>query len=401
MVNRRTLMCRSCSSKIVTRTQIGSRDIQTHEFACPKCGISIEYVIDLDQNIGLSYRTPKNADWVADDDGVIAVLTFSDAIPVPRSPGPLSPFIATFSNFENWGEYRGSEERRQRFVRVDYPYIDRCMTHFERGDWELFDNASPRHPDTEISPRLRLISLYRSIRAGLSHFTFTPKTASSRVRQRLIFARARRPDLLDELASLYVQSGRMLRIWRELREIRGRFVAEYNEGFNIIVQSRYWRKTQPDLARYEVTVKRFDQYRQLYIDAFETLCRLLVISLMVEAIIHTGCLMVPLSKRSASLDEFEKMANGTKRSHFLRMSVGDLFQDVLELDIRNGIGHHSAHYDLSLDAILIYGTGAAASVTQTIEYTCFCEKVVRLFSAVELAATYYHVLHIQADGRLQ
>ena len=401
MVNRRTLRCRSCSSKIITRTQIGSRDIQTHGFSCPRCGVALEYVIDLDQKNGtLSYRTPTNADWVGDADGAIATRTFSDAIPVPRELGPLSPFIATLSNFEDWKEYRRSEELRQRFVRVDYPYIDRCMVHFERGDWELFDKASPPDSDTEISPLQRAISLQRAIRAGLSYFTFTPISVEKRVRQRWIIARARCPKIISDLADVYVRSGRMLKLWKELWEIRRKFVGIYNEGLHLIVQVNHWREEVRDLAELEVTIKKFDLFRQVYIDAFETLCRLLVLASMVEAVIHTGRLQVSFSKRSASLEEFEKQANGVKREHFLRLAVGDLFEHVLETNLRNGIGHHAAHYDSELDEVVLYDMKGAAS-DQKIGYTQFCDKVLRLFAAVELAATYHHGLHIQADGRLE
>ena len=143
MVNRRVLKCRGCDSKIVTRTQIGYRESQTHSFACPKCHVEIEYVMDIDQQSPkLSYRQPTNADWVDDEDGAIAVLTFSDVNPVPTDVGLLTPFIATVGNFEDRDAFARSEKLRQRFVRVDYGYIERCAVHYERRNWELFDKGS-------------------------------------------------------------------------------------------------------------------------------------------------------------------------------------------------------------------------------------------------------------------
>ena len=71
MINRRTLKCRACDSKIITRTQVGHRDSQTHSFACPRCGVRLSYVMDLDQRKAkISYRQPRNADWVDDEEGV-------------------------------------------------------------------------------------------------------------------------------------------------------------------------------------------------------------------------------------------------------------------------------------------------------------------------------------------
>ena len=145
-------------------------------------------------------------------------------------------------------------------MRVDYPYIDRCMVHFERGDWDLFDKASPPDRDTEISPRQRAISLQNAIRAGLSYFTLTPESVERRVRQRWIIARARCPELISDLADVYVRSGRMLKLWKELREIRRKFLDVYNEGLHLIVQVNYWREEVRDLAELEVTIKKFDLF---------------------------------------------------------------------------------------------------------------------------------------------
>ena len=86
MINRNALKCLSCDSTIVTRTQIGHSDVQSHSFPCPKCGVEISFTLDLDQKKGgLKYREPKNAKWADSEDGAIAALMFSDEIPVPSS----------------------------------------------------------------------------------------------------------------------------------------------------------------------------------------------------------------------------------------------------------------------------------------------------------------------------
>ena len=400
MVNRRTLKCRGCDSKIITRTQVGFRDSQTHSFACPKCNVQLEYVMDLDQkNKKLSYRQPTNADWVDDEHGAIATLTFSDANPVPMAIGPLSPFIATIWNFEDRGRYGRYERRRQQFARVDYDYIERCAVHYERGNWKLFDRASPPGGTGETTPRRRLIALYNAIQAGMASFTLTPRTVRDRVLQRFNFACSRRRDLIDDLADVCVKSGRMLKLWKELSAIRRTFLDCYNEGLHLVVQVRYWKKELRDLSNVKVTMKHFDRFRQLYIDAFETLCRLLVLATVVESIIHANSLDVVLSKRSVSLDRFEALPNGTKRDHFVKLVVGDLFADVLDTKLRNGIGHHQAHFDSGADEVVLYDTKQASTVERRIGYTDFCDKVLRQVAAVELGATYHHALHIHAHGR--
>ena len=127
---------------------------------------------------------------------------------------------------------------------------------------------------------------------------------------------------------------------------------------------------------------------------------LLVLATIVESVIHTDSLNVAVSKRSVSLDEFDEWPNGTKRSHFIKLAIGDLFSDVLDTKLRNGIGHHQAHYDSGTDEVVLYDRKQAATVERRIEYTEFCDKVLRQVAALELGATYHHELHIHAGGRL-
>ena len=402
MINRRTLKCRGCDSKIITRTQIGIHDRQTHSFACPTCGVQLEYILDLDQRkAGFSYQEPSNADWVEGEEGAVATRTFSDANPVRAGHERVRPFIEAFSNFSDRDGYRRSEALRQQFVNTDYDYIARCAVHYERGDWNLFDKASPPDSAPEATPKGRLVSLYNAIQAGMSTFMLTPHAARRSVARRLDLARSQQPDLVSELADIYARSGRMRKLWKELWAVRRSFARSYNQGLHLVVQVRYWREDLQDLRNLDLTMKHYDEYRQLYIDAFETLCRLLVLAAVVESIIGTGSLDIAARRRSVSLDEFDAWQNGTKIPHFRRLAVGHLFDHVLDNRLRNGIGHHATHYDSSTDQVVLYATRSGASVDRRIGYTDFCHRTLRQVEALELAAIHHHSLHIEADGRLE
>ena len=323
MINRRTLRCRGCQSKIVTRTQIGLGDRQDHSFACGKCGVVISFTLDLDQErVAFSYRQPRNADWVDDEDGAIGTVSLSQEIPVPKEgdrgfvPNTelrLSPFVATSRNVENWDEYRASEGLRAVFVRR-FDEIERSITHYERGNWSLFDATMP--PDGEnVSATSRLKTLYGVIQGGLRLFTRTPRARHDRIFQRLHFAASREPRLIKELGELLVASGRMKKLWKEIGDNRRMFIAEY-KGLQPLVQMRYWREELRTPAAFLVSVKRFESLRQLYLNMYETLCRLLVVGMMVETVISSASLEIPLAKRSVSMDQFEALANGMKIGHF-------------------------------------------------------------------------------------
>src|SRR5262245_35268287 len=153
MTVRRPLVCISCDSKIVTRTQIGHKDMQKHSFPCPTCGVVISYVLDLNQQKGsYKYREPENGKWADDEAGAVKTLTFSDEIVVPASmPDFVSPFIATWGRYDPM-EYRQDESLRQLFVRRIFQYAERCRIHFERSNWELFDKESPSSHGGPVTP---------------------------------------------------------------------------------------------------------------------------------------------------------------------------------------------------------------------------------------------------------
>jgi len=159
----------------------------------------------------------------------------------------------------------------------------------------------------------------------------------------------------------------------------------------------YWKEEYKE----EVVLsdKRFNELRQLYIDCFETLFRLLVIAIGMEVIVHHKKLTIPTKKGSMSLEEFARLPNAGKRDHIAKYPIEDLFLPVLDTEFRNGIGHHAAHYEQESDCIVIFDTKDAGTVSGIIRYTELCQKVFELFATFELATIYHHDLHIFLKGR--
>lgn len=366
-------------------------------FPCPTCGVLITYVLDLDQeNAGYKFREPENGKWAEDEEGAIKTLTFSDEIVVPEGlPDFVSPFIATWGRYD-WERYREDEGLRQLFVRDTFRYAERCRVHFERGNWELFDKESPPSHGGPVTPRSRLIELYNLYVAALSKFTLSPQMHGDRIRQRLSFAKAVDQARVDELAQYYLRSGLIASLWRETFSVRSSFINCYN-FIQPLIMVKYWKKESREPVA--LTDKRFNELRQLYVDGFETLFRLLVLAMGFEMIIHHGRLEIPTKTGSMTLGQFEQMPNAAKRDHIAKVPIADLFMPVLDTEFRNGIGHHAAHYEQEPDAIVIFDTKAAGTVSRVTGYTEFCEKVLDLFAAFELAARFHHDLHIYVGGR--
>ena len=399
MVLRGPLRCISCKSIVITRTQIGHSERQEHSFPCPKCGVTITYSIDIDQKRGKTkFRKPVNAQWSKSERGAVATLTFSDEIPVPVDMGGMfSPFLATFWNIEDPDKYRHDETLRQMFVRQEFSYIQRCAVHFERKAWDLFDKESPsrsQEPQTIVG---RLIDLYNAYGAGFLSFTPNSRGNRARVRQRIILAKLIEIGLFRDLTRDLLGSGKIRNLWREIARVRSSFVNVYS-ALQPLLQMRYWRKELQDIGKFSISVKKFDELRQLYIDMFETLFRLLELAIGVETIIHHRELMIPTKKGKMSLDQFSALPNAAKLPHFCSYPIEDLFSTVLDTQFRNSIGHNAAHYDPESDTVVTCDPRTLGK-EQRISYTEFCDKVLLLFAVFELAVIYHHTIHIFVNGR--
>ncbi len=102
-----------------------------------------------------------------------------------------------------------------------------------------------------------------------------------------------------------------------------------------------------------------------------------------------------------TLEEFAALPNAAKRDHFSKFPLLDeVFVPVLDTDFRNGIGHHSAHYDPNADEIVLYDSKGSGAISRTISYTEFCGRLIDLFTAFECAAHYFQALHLSQDGKL-
>jgi hypothetical protein len=270
--------------------------------------------------------------------------------------------------------------------------------HFERGDWDLFDKESPSPSGEPPSICGRLVNLYSLLTAGFSRFTLNSQGKRDRVMQRFTLARVSEPEIFEALASQYLASGRIRRAWRAVAGVRRAFVRIY-PYIQPLLQMRHWHKELQDLRKFKISDKKFDDLRQLYTDCFETLCRLMVLAMAVEAIIHHKELEIPTRKGKMTLDQFEALNNASKVIHIQHYLIGELFAPVLDADFRNSLGHNSAHYEASSDAVFLYGPKHCGPIQRSLGYTEFCDKVHKLFAAFELAAIYHCGLHIYVEGR--
>jgi hypothetical protein len=405
MINRRQLECASCGTVIITRTGIGHGNVQKHKFACLGCGVEIGYTLNLDQEtVSFEYEEPTNASWKDSKDETELSVLFYPELMIPKSglPHGLSPFIATFGNHKDIQEYQKFEATRRHIKRTIWPLLQRTYVHFETGNFDLLEKDAaefaefPKTLDSENRAGW-LMSVNRHF---FDFFVADPKGSESPGR---LGARAvmRSEEEVRRLAGEYVKSGRMKAIWKEIKSIRRQFMELYESLLPLLMVRRYWRDDRQNIEDYELSVKNFEDVKGFYIDCVETSYRLLVIGLALALIESTGKPTIQTKTGNKNIWWFEQISNGIKNGQLDKYPELREIAGALDLGLRNGVGHHSAHYDVRTDEIGYVKADDAALEHFNLPFTKFVDKVFQAFCAFERATTLFHYLFVAGKGKLE
>lgn len=388
MTNRVTLECDSCGTRIITRTQIGWGDSQIHSFPCPVCDIGITYKVILDQKkITVKYDPkPENAHWVESEIGANYVVNFNAELLIPKyaiTHPFLSSFISVCHHFKNWPTFQRQELARLNWRKNIWPITKRLPIHYENGNWNLFDsNAAKIGESPKENSVLSRLALLRNIYdVPFSWMLYPDDSRLARIKQRIALASSISPTLMNKITSDFHGSGRVKEIWRQLNHFHNTFVECFPYVSPLLQPKIYWKQSE-NLMAYVVCDKRFGPLKNLYIECFETFCRLSVIALSFEAIILYQKLEIPTKKGSIDLWSFEKLPNANKGGHLIKFPIADLFVPFMDTSLRNGIGHNSAKYNPSKDEVVCIQQSGTALLEDPIHYTIFCDKVLELASVL-------------------
>lgn len=387
---------------MITRTAPGHSTLQQHKFPCPGCGVEIRFSLRKKKKPGeFTFGRPVNAKWVKSEKGAIATITFDPERVSPKDlGGSFSPFLDEVFKLprEAHQAYAREEGMRRAWRDAQWPWIQKLIVHFDNKNEALFDkeaNIKKTSPHAASwATRLRL--LYKLLENAFDNFTLNRLPQIQRVRQRITFAQSVSFSLYSEFAKLYLTSSRIVKTWNELNKIRTAFLKNYLTVSPLLKMQIYWSTPPTDLSEFVVPEKEFDELKLLYVECFETLCRLTVIAMALEAIIHHNGLIIPAKKSQMSLWDYEAMPNANKHTVLQRYPIHDLFLPAMDSKLRNGIGHHSAFYSPEADEVVYYEQQGKDLVKCRISYTEFVDKVLMVYSALELAALYFHSIHVKS-----
>ncbi|MEX2532077.1 MAG: hypothetical protein WD960_15030 [Gemmatimonadota bacterium] len=406
MVVRQVLACDACAAKTITRVQVGHGDSQVHAFPCVSCGTGITFSLRIDRkNVKVEFGPdPTNASWVNDEVDAVQSLAFAVELLIPQEAlhagMGMTPFLLTSQLFRDWPTFAKHEAHRRAWQMQAPTALARLRTHLERGNHELFirdlEEFDRSLPDT--APDWRKLKEYADLLRVAANLMALPRPDwLDRIQERTETAWETSRERVGQLVTESIDAGQSLQLWHEL----GSFADRFHERWSLVgllLQPAYWRDPSVAMEDFVVCDKRFSALKLLYIEAFETMCRISMLAVAVEAIISRRNLRIPTKKDSMGVWDYDRLPNSQKSHHLKGLPVDDLFVPFMDTTLRNGIGHNSARYDAATDQVVWTAFKKSGPVENRMHYTNFCRSVLEVCSTLLHVQQYFFALHIRAKA---
>ena len=406
MVDRNYIRCTTCGNKVLIRTALGHGNYQEFAFPCPNCGVEIRYGMDLDQNApSWQYTKLINGEWFnpefEHEREPDSIPTFDPESLIPLDLGDFfSPFIRISFLPVDVELFHKDRSLRIMLCHEVWPVIKRCKTHFDNNDWSYYEKAAVEiDPDFKNSTQKHNVAHFLRI---LHRFNekFLPYygSKSRMIRQRINLACSTNAASCEDIRNYIRSVGWIDSLYKELFSLKDRWATDIYHIIQPLYLTLYWDRSKHSISDYTLSQKRFDDLKPFYIDCFETLARVSLVAGAFEGVIHQNRAEIPKGNKNVQLEQFRAQDNGTKYDLIKNLVIGDIFQPLQENRLRNGIGHHSTHYDVKSDTIEYRNEGRRGITQYTISYIEFCQKLMHLYHSIELSSLYTHWLLAKEHG---
>ncbi len=419
--NRNHLRCNVCGTKTITRVSLIYGPYREFAFPCPACGVEIrvgvEVVVPTREDIERWVKDTKlpeetfvpepkytkllnatwldyksKSEWSEGDDQIenVEILddTFLVAVPKPKH---FSPFILAFELMEKHiDEYQSSNHIRRKAAANLWPALDQLRLHSERRQWPLFDKQFKDIFETQ--PPNGIAHKKRVMHEALEHYGLVfckDQSEHEVVYEHILKAENSSSREVRSLVDYYKSQNKDAALEAQLTDVRRRWARLFS-SIAALYTTHYWDASRHRLDRFTLAQKRFDDLKVLYVDSFETFCRISVIAATVEGINSLGRAAVPKSKGEFTISEFDVLRNGNKADVLSRLGspIADLFVPFMDHRLRNGIGHNSAYYDVVRDEVHYLVENEKGRTEYKLPYILFCEKLFNLYLQLEVVSRY-------------
>lgn len=397
MTSRLPIECTECGATTTTRSQLGHSSYQEFAYACPRCSTEIRFGMDLfPERAAWEYRFLKNCRRAEAEEPQGHELRFDSENLSSRIPNAIfMPFMETAFFAKDFEKSLQSFGAKFGAMRDGWPVLEKQIVHEANGNLVLF-NKCTRKAGGKTKARSDL-EMRQILTAGLERFGSEYLLDEGRSRERvyaLISASKGKKSLLD-FDAFFRSENRLANLWTQLVAIRKSWSSVYHMVAPIY-RGLDWDPAKANLDDYTLCQKRFEELQPFYVNCFETFCRMAVVGAALEGVESLDRNMVPLTKGPRPVEELEVMPNGNMHTWLNQLQHGDLFVPFIDAKLRNGVGHHAAHYDVTIDSVVYTNHSPARGIENfTISYVRFCEKIVRLYGQIETCAPLVHFLRIR------
>jgi hypothetical protein len=344
---------------------------------------------------------PTNAVWLDGEEGADHTRAFVTELLIPvealHVEMGMTPFMMAMPLFEKWPAFAEQQAQRRSWNTDAAPVLARLKNHLEKRHRDVFatDAAKFGRVCAEEATDLQRLHLIAELDRVPGNLLALPREAwFDRIQQRVAYSWAKDKTLFQTFIQESESKGRSEQLWHELASLSDLLTRCYS-FITPLLQPSYWKSKPEDLSGFVVCDKRFVELKQLYVDAFETTCRLSTIAIALEAIIFHGSLALPTKKGSISVWEYDALPNAGK-SHFLEpFPISDLFVPFMSTNLRNGIGHNTARYDSSRDEV-VWNTKSKQK--HQLGYAEFCSQVLEAVSTLVHVQEYYFATALRAGA---
>lgn len=407
MTSRCHFECTACGCRIITRAAIGHSSYQFFAFPCPECSVELAFGMRIDPPRDWEYTDFKNVSPIDPDESVKYSFDLDPECLVRRdishTPGPqLTPWMQTLRFVRDIAEYDEYRNTRLHAIKNIWPSLERAFAFLGTSNKE----SLIRELDElgfGLANRDSLEEAYvRTIEASETFGAlFAPDLIENRqfAYAQVMTACSNSWSVVEELISFYKQDDRADSLFKQLRSVAKEWSRLYPalSGLDIIP---FFRDPAPDVSTdYTLAQKRFTEFKGLYVDCYETLCRISVIAAAMDGILNTGNLVIIGRKKNLTVQDFERMPNGSKPGILQNQPSGHLFTPGMDHKLRNGIGHHSAHYAAKDDTVHYENMSKSRGIEKfSISYVDFCMKTADLARLLDAASFYAYWLWMNTKG---
>jgi len=396
MTERNYFQCTACDCRVITRTAIGHSSSQSFTFACPSCGVELHFLMRIKPEVlGWEYLDLTNLQEVAPDESIqfrfdLDPETLVRKQIVGRPTIEHTAWMHMHLLVKDRAEYENVRNMRLGALRQFRPVLDRAVTYLLKNNLPKLRSelasieADPGHSSLEARVKLfNSLEQYGSL--------FAPELVPNRhfAWDAVKKAMNSHETEADKLCDYFAAAGRIDSLFTQTQNISKKWSELYPmiSGLDIIP---YLREPKPNIeSEYTLAQKRFSELKGLFVDCFETLCRISVIAAVFDGINSSGKAEVAGSKRSLTIQEFDALKNGSKSDLLKNLPCGHLFTSCLDHSLRNGIGHHDAQYSLVEDTVHYANTSPKRGVERfSMPYVSFCQKVADIARLLD-AVTFY------------